>query len=380
MNNECVPICDDHCGFGHCSAPNECTCEIGYALNNAGRCTPVCSMGCTNGECIGPETCLCRPDYRPAANDAQHICEPICQYGCNDHQICVAPNKCECEPGFNITYTGVCNAICEPACNTMSGAFCSAQNHECYCLEGYRLAQNSSTACEPVCDSACVNAACITPDLHGCPYTLEDEDASTTTPAESETTTTEVSTLTEMDETSTSDSVAETTNVVVESNESQRWPCIPYCNNPGQYKDDHNTCIECTQIESIVKNCRLEVHSKSSVAYSILPDHKPELCYCHQTTDTTTEDIRGISASTEEYSTEFRSQSTVECGGSGVYGMRLSCSHAQFCNEDAICDTTSGACMCRPGYVHIEADTMNRCVRNETLDSSDRSYSTPTGE
>ena len=56
---ECkVPVCTQNCSqHGNCSAPNTCTCDVGWSGADCSKC--VCLPGCVNGRCELPFECIC---------------------------------------------------------------------------------------------------------------------------------------------------------------------------------------------------------------------------------------------------------------------------------------------------------------------------------
>lgn len=59
---------------GNCTAPDTCTCNVGYSLSVNKKCEPVCADGCDFGDCIAPGQCSCRAGYEKINKK----CEPIC--------------------------------------------------------------------------------------------------------------------------------------------------------------------------------------------------------------------------------------------------------------------------------------------------------------
>lgn len=71
----CEPVCDPPCGKGKCTAPNTCSCNVGYELTPSGACIPKCPNGCDFGECVAPDRCDCRPGFILQNT----ICSPVCE-------------------------------------------------------------------------------------------------------------------------------------------------------------------------------------------------------------------------------------------------------------------------------------------------------------
>ncbi|XP_068081589.1 uncharacterized protein [Anabrus simplex] len=84
----CMPLCSPECKNGHCSAPNTCQCDAGFANadGNNSQCYPVCPQGCADGgknrsiPCPSPSNCLCPPGYVRDGNNLR--CSPVCPEGC----------------------------------------------------------------------------------------------------------------------------------------------------------------------------------------------------------------------------------------------------------------------------------------------------------
>ena len=59
-----IPICDFHgltCKNGNCTAPNVCTCELGWSGATCSNCIPL--PGCQNGYCTEPLECICQDGW-----------------------------------------------------------------------------------------------------------------------------------------------------------------------------------------------------------------------------------------------------------------------------------------------------------------------------
>lgn len=70
----CVAVCEPPCGRGNCTAPNQCSCNVGYEMNEYGVCKPKCTNGCGYGECVAPEKCDCRQGFALVGRE----CMPVC--------------------------------------------------------------------------------------------------------------------------------------------------------------------------------------------------------------------------------------------------------------------------------------------------------------
>ena len=56
-----TPICDPGCVNGNCTAPNVCTCDVGWFGADCTEC--VCLPGCRNGNCSNPFECNCEEGW-----------------------------------------------------------------------------------------------------------------------------------------------------------------------------------------------------------------------------------------------------------------------------------------------------------------------------
>ncbi|KYQ52129.1 von Willebrand factor D and EGF domain-containing protein [Trachymyrmex zeteki] len=175
----CKPTCEHGCLYGKCTAPNVCTCNEGYSLNTSSVCEPICSVACVMGTCVAPESCSCFAGYGLLEN-SKYICEPVCEKACLNGR-CTAPGVCMCNEGFQLSGDETEEHICKPYCETSCEPFgvCSAPD-VCSCYEGYRLANKtqiekinllhfaSSSVCEPICETECINGFCSAPWTCSC--------------------------------------------------------------------------------------------------------------------------------------------------------------------------------------------------------------------
>ncbi|KRG02959.1 uncharacterized protein Dmoj_GI12725, isoform B [Drosophila mojavensis] len=75
----CRPRCNPRCVHAQCTAPQQCTCDLGYEIlseqefSNAG-CQPKCHA-CRNGDCISPGRCRCWPGF--AMSRKSLSCQPV---------------------------------------------------------------------------------------------------------------------------------------------------------------------------------------------------------------------------------------------------------------------------------------------------------------
>lgn len=62
-HNECIPKCYPPCGgLTTCVAPNTCGCNSGYETfveNGTMKCKAICQVPCVNGFCSAPDECTC---------------------------------------------------------------------------------------------------------------------------------------------------------------------------------------------------------------------------------------------------------------------------------------------------------------------------------
>nr|XP_040567983.1 neurogenic locus protein delta-like [Lepeophtheirus salmonis] len=58
------PICSQKCDLVHgkCTAPNTCTCEVGWESSNCNECVRL--PGCLHGNCSKPYECRCKPGWK----------------------------------------------------------------------------------------------------------------------------------------------------------------------------------------------------------------------------------------------------------------------------------------------------------------------------
>jgi len=119
--------------------------------------TAACAKVCENGgTCDGDETCVCASGW-----SGDDCTVPICTSPCaSTRQLCVAPDTCDCVPG----YGGDCtHALCVQTCE--NGGVCSEPD-TCHCAQGW-MDSNCTT---PVCSQTCGNGAnCTSPDYCNCP-------------------------------------------------------------------------------------------------------------------------------------------------------------------------------------------------------------------
>lgn len=116
----------------------------------ATSCVPVCLSNCEHGKCMAPNRCECEPGYRNVTSSSTEYneCLPVCSSGCPGG-TCVEPNTCECEVGYIITPDQAsCKPVCEIFGNGPQGccdhASCVAPR-TCQCDPGYTATANSST-------------------------------------------------------------------------------------------------------------------------------------------------------------------------------------------------------------------------------------------
>lgn len=144
-----TPVCNPECVHhqGNCTAPNTCTCELGWFGPDCARC--VCLPGCVNGTCTKPFECRCREGYTGLYCD-----KPICREGCV-HGTCKDPGECTCHPGW----TGPECSECIPLPDCLNG-FCE-KPLECRCRPGYEGQFCHKAICRDGCDKD--NGFCMEP-------------------------------------------------------------------------------------------------------------------------------------------------------------------------------------------------------------------------
>ncbi|EDW75758.1 uncharacterized protein Dwil_GK15108 [Drosophila willistoni] len=159
--NNCVPTCPLGCPHGRCYLNGTCVCQQGYELDGSRRfCQPICNQTCGHNEiCLEPGKCVCAEGYARGLRESSALgCQPICIPDCG-HGHCVAPNECECFPGYQKRLNGSsCESNCYLRCEN---GFC-ANRTTCVCQNGYRYDRNT-TSCLPDCGDNCENGVCISP-------------------------------------------------------------------------------------------------------------------------------------------------------------------------------------------------------------------------
>lgn len=160
IDSECIPTCPVGCLNGICSRGGQCSCNNGYTLDPKGQmCLPVCANGCgIGGECVAPETCQCKPGFEKSVKG---LCEYYCEGGCIGGD-CIGPNQCQCRPGFS-KIGDSCQASCPRGCRN---GICAGPN-KCECQSGWTL-DPSGTACFGHCDPPCLNGECSAPGTCTC--------------------------------------------------------------------------------------------------------------------------------------------------------------------------------------------------------------------
>ncbi|KAL7692793.1 putative EGF-like domain, LCCL domain, six-bladed beta-propeller, TolB, LCCL domain superfamily [Plasmopara halstedii] len=152
LSATCAKVCENG---GVCSAPDECTCTIGWTGDD---CTiPICRTNCEARQvCVGPDTCDCIPGYK----DLPSCTTPTCVQTCTPNGICTAPDTCTCAVGWfdvNCT-TPVCIQTCGNHGNCTSPDTCTCSN-----------AWTGNDCRVPVCTQQCNNGgSCVAPDTCLC--------------------------------------------------------------------------------------------------------------------------------------------------------------------------------------------------------------------
>jgi Golgi apparatus protein 1 len=59
--SKCAAVCSPGCVHGNCTAPNVCTCDVGWRGNDCNK--SVCLPGCKSGRCDRPFECICEDGY-----------------------------------------------------------------------------------------------------------------------------------------------------------------------------------------------------------------------------------------------------------------------------------------------------------------------------
>ncbi|KAI4829144.1 hypothetical protein KUCAC02_023205 [Chaenocephalus aceratus] len=145
-----------------------CSCTAGWKLGDDQRsCVDVNECGdFTNGGCEqlcvnhpGAFHCSCRGGYEVQTDDRTK-CKPVCNTQCQNYGVCVAPNSCDCPPG----YPGLgCSASCSPPC--AHGGTCMRWN-KCLCPPGWKGAGCHTAVCELPCANG---GRCVGPETCQCP-------------------------------------------------------------------------------------------------------------------------------------------------------------------------------------------------------------------
>ncbi|VDM36484.1 unnamed protein product [Toxocara canis] len=99
----------------------------------------------------------CCEGYQQNGDD---LCYPVCKPSCKRGQ-CVAPNKCECEPGYGgegcsaACPVGFWGASCTSRCDCQNGATCDPVSGACQCPAGYK-----GKLCENECENGFWGVGC----------------------------------------------------------------------------------------------------------------------------------------------------------------------------------------------------------------------------
>uniref|UniRef100_A0AAG5DVA7 EGF-like domain-containing protein n=1 Tax=Anopheles atroparvus TaxID=41427 RepID=A0AAG5DVA7_ANOAO len=188
-NYRCIPHCED-CDNGICTRPGFCQCHSGYYQASNGSCVAECNS-CINGFCIEPNVCQCHEGYEFEGLGETRSCRPVCKGGCLNGQ-CVAPDECLCAVGFTAdSRSGECvpvtspqpppprcpegyeeraldedtdNVTCVPICSEACRNGVCVGPDQCECLAGFSVENSTSPfVCEPVCVGGCAHGDCIAP-------------------------------------------------------------------------------------------------------------------------------------------------------------------------------------------------------------------------
>ncbi|XP_017154787.1 von Willebrand factor D and EGF domain-containing protein [Drosophila miranda] len=193
--SKCVPDCDDRCQEnGFCLAGGICQCFDDFVLNYRNNCVPTCPLGCPHGRCYLNGTCLCDKGYE--LDGSRLFCQPQCNQTCGHNEVCLEPGKCSCAEGYvrGLRESAAlgCQPICIPDCGyghcvapnqcecfpgyhkRINGTSCEngfykrcengfrANETTCVCQNGFRY-DNNTASCLPDCGDNCENGVCISP-------------------------------------------------------------------------------------------------------------------------------------------------------------------------------------------------------------------------
>ncbi|XP_065175947.1 adhesive plaque matrix protein 2-like [Sycon ciliatum] len=123
-----------------------------------------CGQGCVHGTCnssMGDNdgVCQCHQDWTGPTCE-QAICRPKCRHGGK----CIAPNKCQCLPGYS-------GRLCKPEIRPCSGGcvhgMCNTTRSRqgiCQCQDGW----SGPTCSQAVCQQPCQNGQCVAPNICVC--------------------------------------------------------------------------------------------------------------------------------------------------------------------------------------------------------------------
>ncbi|XP_030245265.1 multiple epidermal growth factor-like domains protein 10 [Drosophila navojoa] len=126
----CKPVCEPNCGANSdCQAPNKCVCRKGFVQTfGSDLCVPECSEQNKpeHSTCITPYMWECDLGYakvQKAKGENGFECRPHCVHSCSIYGKCVAPNVCECLPGYESILIGydADNRMALKNCNLIKG-------------------------------------------------------------------------------------------------------------------------------------------------------------------------------------------------------------------------------------------------------------------
>ena len=172
----CIPICNG-CMHGTCSAPYTCSCDTYWSGEN---CTDCYSANMTDG-CDSlslcdnnSKTCECIEGYKLTTLNVTFSptqCVPICS-SCYEG-ICVAPETCQCNLGFEGIQCDQCNqSFAQSKYHCDANARCTynttISDFGCVCGAGYK---GSGLSCSPIC-TECYEGFCIAPETCQCKFTF----------------------------------------------------------------------------------------------------------------------------------------------------------------------------------------------------------------
>ncbi|XP_043070664.1 uncharacterized protein LOC6561409 isoform X3 [Drosophila grimshawi] len=157
MPGNCKPRCTPSCVNAQCTAPQECTCNEGYATvggrdNSTVGCQPKCH-DCRYGDCIAPNTCRCWPAFM--GRSLGQGCQPMVEF-LMPAERCLM-NACNCWQEYSswtplLQAATKCVSICQTgdrtqSCLNIEQCVCSRLTRYLVC-EGEKLGMPQQYACQ----------------------------------------------------------------------------------------------------------------------------------------------------------------------------------------------------------------------------------------